>query len=462
MSNDSAPFVPATAEGSGPFPPAPWRVFGTSAFFRLWVAQLVSSLGDWIGLLAIIVVAERVSGPGAIGFVLGARLVPGFFLAPLGGVLVDRWDRRYTMIVCDVGRGLVTAMIPFVNTVQGLIAISFILECLTLLWSPAKEASVPRLVPTEKLAAANSLSIAAAYGSFPIASLVFTLLASIASWLGAFGELTRLEVNQEKLALWFDATTFIVSACLIASLAGISRDPDRHDEVQWSRPFDDLVDGWRFIRSHRLVRGVMIGFAGGLIGSGALVPLGRGFAQRVLHAGNAGYGLMLTVLGTGGAIGVIVVSAAHSRLAGPRVFPIALTISGFGIFTAASVSTLGYSVGLVAITGFSAGIAYVSGVTLLQEQVADELRGRTFATLYTVIRLCLLLSLTFAPWLAGLLDSSSAKVFGVDRRADILGISMVFPGVRLVLWLGGLIVIAAGILAGAQVRPGQLPGEETA
>lgn len=417
------------------------------------MAQAVSSLGDWIGLLAIIVVAERVSGgPGAVGLVLAARLVPGFFLAPLGGVLVDRWDRRHTMIVCDVGRALATAAIPFVDTVAGLMAISFVLECLTLMWSPAKEASVPRLVPPEKLAAANSLSIAAAYGSFPIASLVFTLLASLASWLGDFGELTRLEVNQEKLALWFDAATFLVSASLVASLATIRRDPDQHGEVEWSRPLDDLVDGWRFIRSHRLVRGVMIGFAGGLIGSGALVPLGDGFAERVLHAGNAGYGLMLTALGTGGAIGVIAVSAAHRRLTGPSVFSIALTIAGIGIFAAASMSILGLAVGLIGLAGFAAGIAYVSGVTLLQEQVADELRGRTFATLYTVIRFCLLLSLTVAPWLAGFLHSVSAGIFGDDRQADIFGITMVFPGVRIVLWLGGLVVVAAGVLAGTQVR----------
>ena len=158
--NEPAPFVPSQP-ASGTFPPSPRRVFGSSAYFRLWMAQVVSSLGDWIGLVAVVALAARVSGgsEAAIGLVMGARMLPGFFLAPVGGVLVDRWDRRRTMIVCDLGRAAIVATLPFVDTLFGLFLASFLLEILTLLWSPAKDASVPNLVPADKLAAANSLSL---------------------------------------------------------------------------------------------------------------------------------------------------------------------------------------------------------------------------------------------------------------------------------------------------------------
>ena len=124
------------------------RVFGTPAFFRLWLAQVVSATGDWLGLMAIIAltaaVSQRAEGV-AVGLVLGARVAPGFFLAPWAGVLVDRWDRKKVMITCDLARAGVMIALPFVNSVPGLIAASLVLEVFTLLWSPAKEASVPRI-----------------------------------------------------------------------------------------------------------------------------------------------------------------------------------------------------------------------------------------------------------------------------------------------------------------------------
>src|SRR4051812_48943337 len=147
------------------------RVFGSRQFFRLWLGQVVSSLGDWIGLIAITALAARIGGSGAgaaVGLVLSARLIPGFFLAPVVGVLVDRWDRRRVMISCDVGRGVVLIFLPFVRSIAGLFLASLLLELMTLMWSPAKEASVPNIVDRDFLPTANSLSLAAAYGTFPL------------------------------------------------------------------------------------------------------------------------------------------------------------------------------------------------------------------------------------------------------------------------------------------------------
>ncbi|HET7718560.1 MAG TPA: MFS transporter, partial [Acidimicrobiales bacterium] len=155
------------------------KLLGSTSFFRLWLAQVVSSLGDWIGLFAILTLTARIgkgSPEAAIALVMSARMIPGFFLASVGGVLVDRWDRRKVMVTCDIGRGLVLATLPFVDSVWQLFLASLVLEVLTLLWSPAKEASVPNLVPSEKLASANSFSLAAAYGTFPIASALFASL----------------------------------------------------------------------------------------------------------------------------------------------------------------------------------------------------------------------------------------------------------------------------------------------
>ena len=105
MSPEPAPFIPPSSEEHS-IPPAPWRLFGTRPFFKLWLAQVFSSLGDWVGFFAILALTDRVSDGSAAAFslVIAVRMVPGFFLATLGGVIVDRYDRRKVMVCCDVGR----------------------------------------------------------------------------------------------------------------------------------------------------------------------------------------------------------------------------------------------------------------------------------------------------------------------------------------------------------------------
>src|SRR4051812_21925020 len=107
------------------------RLFGSHEFFRLWIAQVVSALGDWLGFLAITIVAASLgsgSGGAAVGLVMSARIIPGFFLAPVAGVVVDRWDRKRIMVTCDVVRAGVICTLPFVHTVGGLVVASLVLE----------------------------------------------------------------------------------------------------------------------------------------------------------------------------------------------------------------------------------------------------------------------------------------------------------------------------------------------
>ena len=97
-------------------------VFGSPAFLRLWIAQIVSAFGDWIGFLAIIEIARRIGGdqPGsAIALVMVARVLPGFFLASVGGVIVDRVNRKRLLISCDILRALVLLTIPFIERGDG-------------------------------------------------------------------------------------------------------------------------------------------------------------------------------------------------------------------------------------------------------------------------------------------------------------------------------------------------------
>jgi MFS family permease len=440
------------------------RIFGSPEFFRLWIAQAVSSLGDWLGFLAILVLANRVgtSAPGAsVGLVMAARIIPGFFLSAGAGVLIDRMDRKQVMVVTMVVRALVVASLPFVNSVLGLVFASLVLELATLFFSPALAALVPNVVPAEKLTTANSLGMAAAYGTFPLGAGLFALLAKVAEWLGSIDALDALKTDQYAVAFYANVVCYVVSAALIYRLrverthltspngqAG-GRASDRDQSIDLGQVFTEIKEGWHYAFINPVVRSVNVGLACGLIGGGMLVPLGQTFSEDVLGAGPSGFGVFVFALGVGVAVGVIAVSVLQKRLRKVRTFVGSVWCAGIALLVGTSMSTLELAAAFVAVMGVCAGSVYVLGFTLLHENVEDELRGRIFAALYTLVRLCVLLSMGIGPVLADVFDGLSKSLF--DRKIDV-GIEIAVPGVRITLWLAGIIMVGAGFLAALSLR----------
>jgi dTMP kinase len=446
---DPAPFIPEGEEH--PVPTESFRLFGSKAFLRLWIAQVFSSLGDWVGLFAILGITAQLSNnsAAALSLVMGARMLPGFFLATLGGVMVDRFDRRKIMVLCDLGRAGLICTIPFVSSLWLLVVASFFIEIMTLLWGPAKDASVPHFVPEDKLASANTLSLVASYGTFPIGAAIAAALAVVATWLGGFDALSSLKVDKNVVSLWFDAITYIASALIVLRLPIPKPTRDGTQKLDFASSIREIKDGIRFMRTEAFSRAVIVGLGGGLIGAGAMIPLGTVFASEVLGS-EAQYGVMLTALGTGAAIGIFVVLGLQKKL--PRDELFGWAVIGVGVFLIAGVA---FNVGgiaalFIAAVGACAASAYVTGFTLIQEHVSDEMRGRTFATLYAVIRLCLLLSLTVSPLFADLYDWLFTLV-NSSQHVQLGGFSYSFPGVRLALWGGGVLTIVSGVYARRQV-----------
>jgi dTMP kinase len=338
-----------------------------------------------------------------------------------------------------------------VESLLGLVLISLGLEVLTLLWGPAQAASVPNLVEDDQLSSANSLSLAASYGTFPIASIIFSLLAGLAGLLGDLDVIASLKVDQEVLALIFDAATFFVSAVIVYGLPlpPVQRGVGRR--IDWTETFRDIKEGLRFVSRNALVRGVIVGLGIGLIGGGAMIPLGPSFAKEVLHGGSAAFGVLMTALGFGAGFGVVTLLWLQHRLPRATVFTCAVMGTGGFLVLAASFSNLAPATMMVVGVGACAGTSYVTGFTVLQENVSDELRGRTFATLYTVIRLCLLVSLTISPLWADLWDWVGGIVLG-DRALSLGPYVYGLPGVRLALWGGGLITLTAGLVAARSIQ----------
>ncbi len=435
----SEPSVQYTAGGSR----AAW--YGSPSYLRMWAAQVASSTGDWVGIIAVTALSNRIGGPSATGFTLAARFLPAFFLAPICGLIVDRLDRKKVMVICDVARAALTLLLPFQTTVLGLVVISFLLEFLNLLWGPAKDASLPNLVEPEKLEMVATMNMAAAYGSFPFAAGFAAALFAFGEQLRSVSHLAFLRTRVEAVPIAFDVLTFLISAALIATIRLPKRvvQPQKQRGLDFSKAFMEIAEGVTFIRTVPVVRAVMIGMGTALIGGGLVIPLGRRFADQVLGAGNAGYSLLLFSLGTGAALGVLGITVLARFFPGHLLFSCSVGTAGISLLLAASTHSLSPAVWCVGGFGLSAGGGFVLANTILQREVDDALRGRVFASFYAIIRLALTIPLLLGPFLTALFDRVAVWMGGADRRISFGSAGLDVPGVRLTMWLGAVVVIVA-------------------
>ena len=170
-------------------------------FRRLWIALSLSSLGDWLSILALTVLAAELTGKHTAGqSTVGAMAaqsaaVAGVWLATLLPALLvarpgRRGDRRgparpaHDEVIGDVVRGLLFLSIPIFPNLTWIYTAKILAGCASMFWNPATAASIPNLVPKDKLERANQLSLLTTYGTAPVAAWLFSVLALVSEALG--------------------------------------------------------------------------------------------------------------------------------------------------------------------------------------------------------------------------------------------------------------------------------------
>jgi dTMP kinase len=408
------------------------------AFSRLYRAILVSSLGDWIGFVAVVAMVTRIGGESsgfAVSGVMLARLLPSIVFGPFAGVLVDRFDRKKLMVIADVVRGAGYATLPLIPHLPWIFGMSFLIECLSLLWTPARDAIIPNLVPRRQLSNANTVALATGYGTLPLGGIAYTAIIAGASVIGS--GVAYLDRNPEALALWLDALTFFFSAWMIRGLPlrRLGR-PLRQGRLRATEAFSDLKEGVAFLKDHAFARAMTIGIVMAFTGAGAVMSVGPIFAQQTLNGSAAAWGILVTAVGVGMALGMVFVGQIHKVVDRDTYFPLAILGGAVSLVLVASMPTVTLAALATVLAGAAAGSTWVTGYTLLHENVSDDLRGRVFGTLTVLARLGLFLSLAGFPLLAQALDAFAFR----------LGVIEV-DGVRMALWVGAGVMIIGGILS---------------
>ncbi|HUW79154.1 MAG TPA: dTMP kinase [Candidatus Nanopelagicaceae bacterium] len=424
-----------------PAPPAQGDLRGVlaiPAFRKLWRALAFGSLGDWLGLLATTALAKQLSGNNyakanvAIAGVFIVRLIPAVLLGPLAGVIADRFDRRRLMVTCDVLRFVLFASIPLVRTYWWLYTATVLIESVTLFWGPAKEATVPNLVPRDRLEAANQVSLLVAYGTAPIAAALFSLMALINSALAA--DIGFFKGKPVDIALYVDALSFAFSALTIYLLREI---PKAKVSIHKASPniARSFLDGWKFVWTTKVVRGLVVGMLGAFAAGGAVIGLARTYVGD-LGGGDAAYGMLFGAVFTGLAAGMALGPKTFAGFSRKRLFGLSLAMAGFSLVLLAAIPNLVMAILIALVLGSFAGISWVSGYTMLGLEVHDEVRGRTFAFVNSLIRITLVLVLAVSPVLAAAIGKHSINI-----RHIVLN----YNGAAFTMLLGGFVAMIVGV-----------------
>ncbi|BCJ65050.1 dTMP kinase [Polymorphospora rubra] len=427
-------------------------------FRRLWIVLGVASLGDWLGLLATSVFAatqvESDAAKGlAFGGVIAVRLLPALVLGPVAGILADRFDRRYTMVICDLLRFVLFASIPLVAllgasggvTVTWAAIATFLIEAITLIWIPAKEAAVPNLIPRARLEVSNQLTLITTYGVTPVlAAAVLAALDRTVRGISA-GE-PPAWVEPAQLALYFNSLSRLATALVVFfGIKEISGRGGRQDGPGQS-VVKQFVEGWRFIGKTPLVRGLVLGIFGAFAGGGIVIGTARFFTNS-LSAGDAAFYLLFGSIFVGLAVGIGLGPMVIRELSRRRWFGMSIVLASASVLLLAAAIHLSMAILGAILVGAGAGMAFLAGTTLLGGEIADEVRGRVFAVVQTGTRIVLMLAISLSSLLVGVGGSRELRI------AD-LGISI--SSTRLLLLAAGVFGIFAGISAFRQMddKPG--------
>jgi dTMP kinase len=412
---------------------SPPGVLSIKPFRRLWIALSLSSFGDWLSILALTALAGSLTKGTAenyaIGGVLVVKLLPALIFGPLAGAVADRFDRRITMVVADVLRFALFLSIPLVGRLDWLFIATFLIEVVTLFWIPAKEATIPNIVPKDQLERANQVSLTSTYGSAPVAAAMFSVLALISKMLFSQPQ------QQANLALYINAVTFLVSAATIFSLREI---PKQRGKVSVPSILKQIVAGWKFVGSTPLVRGLTIGILGAFAAGGAVIGIAKVYVKQ-LGGGDAAYGVVFGMVFVGMAVGMFLAPRILQEFSRRRLFGLGIIGAGVALALIGLIPNLVIVALLTALCGAGAGIAWVIGYTLIGLEVEDSVRGRTWAFLQSLVRVVLLLVVAAVPFIAGVVGNHRLKLPGKNIYQ--------FDGPNAVLLIAAIIAVIVGLIA---------------
>jgi Na+/melibiose symporter-like transporter len=366
-------------------------------FLCLWLAWLVSSLGDMVLFIALPFYVYQITGStAATGATLIVETVPRVLMGSVAGVFVDRWDRRTTMIAADLGRAVI--LLPLIavrsaDTLWVVYVVGFLESVVAQFFRPARSALLPRLVRKDQLTTANALNAQADATNSLIGPAIGGAI------FGLFGLAGVVLV---------DSFSFVVSAALIALIgaAPVSTDergPDTSPSPlgRWAAVAQEWRDGLTIVKGSSLILAVFFVTGVVVLADGVANALFVPLVKEVLRVSPLEFGWMVSATGAGRILGLFLIGKVGKAIMPRGLMALGSICAGLLYLALTSLHAYWLVLGLlvlltVPIPGINVGID-----TLLQSTVADRYRGRVFGALGTTLGVVTLLGMVFSTGFGG-------------------------------------------------------------
>lgn len=394
-------------------------------FFLLWSGQIVSQFGDRLTQMALIaLVAQRAAGSTIqLAKLLSFTILPVFLIGPIAGVYVDRWDRRRTLIICDILRAIIIFSIPFLflqfDSLIPIYIIIFLSFCVSRFYVPAKLSIIPDLVKEKDLLLANSL-----------VNTTGMIAATVGFGLGGI----LVEVLGVRGGFYLDSATFFISGIMILSFSRVvgSFKPSRVlkigkevIEVIKKSVLAEIKEGISYLTNHKDIRFIVNMLFLLWSALGAIYVIMIVFIQEALKTITMELGFLIMFLGAGLFLGSLIYGRFGQRVSQVRIIFTCFAFGGIILVLFASLLSM-FPFFIVA-----AALSFVFGVviapimtasnTLIHKVTDEQMRGKVFSALEIVTHFAFLLFM--------LISSGVAEIIGRFWFLILIGLIFTMIGV---------------------------------
>jgi MFS family permease len=330
-------------------------------FLRLWIGQGTSFVGDAVSMVALVVLVVQITGSAsAVGGALAARLLPTI-ASPLAGVLADRLDRRIVLVASDLARAVLVLGLVFARDLATIYLLVFLMGLARTVFNPTVRAAFPSVVGGGDLTRANALIS----GTFSTSIMVGPALGGLL--------VASIGVDAAFLA---DAATYLVSAILLSRVPLPRLRRESEEEEGFVR---ELRSGFGYLIGARIPLAIVVGAFLTILTINATVPAEVFLAKETFGAGDAGYGLLVSLWGGGMVLGSAMMAVLGDRINLVLFYFLSIFVGAFALVGTGLAPAFVLALGALTVEGAATGIDNVATDTILQKRVPEAFLGRVFS-----------------------------------------------------------------------------------
>ncbi len=379
-------------------------VLGNRSFMFLWVGQLLSQLADRLYIYVLIIFAYNLTKTNlGVAVPMLSFGIPSVLFASFAGVFVDRWNKKNTMIISDILRGILILSIIFVagDSLLLIFIISFLIYTIAQFFAPAETSALSELVEKENLIVANSLFMATWMWS---SVMGFGIGAPLVFFFG------------ENITFAIAAGLYFISALSVLMVSFKARGGPSKESIK--TVWEDLVAGFVFLSRNVVIKYSL--FKMMIITSGLAVisVLAIQFAEKYIGIGAKNFGFLVIFAGVGMMLGMWALGRLSHRFKKSVIVFSGFFISGITLILLASTRNVLLALVYCTILGFGNILINATVQTIMQQNTPKSLRGRIFGIQNMLIN--------FAFTVPVVVFGAVADYWGLDKSIMLLGAIVLF------------------------------------